>query len=482
MKKFKIVYTLWWALPVLVLLASCKKQLEDINQNPNESTSPQPDYLLSNGIKASVDTYWGTEATMEAALLYVQYWAKIQYTDPDKYIPAAANIQTVWSNFYAQGIQDFTTLAQLGDTLHNPNYKATAVIMRSWLFQVVTDLFGNAPYSQAANIQQYLTPKYDEQKDIYAGILAELKTAVAQIDETGNPIAGDLLFNGNMLRWKKFANSLRLRIALRIADRLPDAAKAVFDEIGANDGLLIASNAETVQLNYLASPNQNPVGRNRETRNDYRISKTIVDKLKALNDPRLTIYAAYPRDTSVHQIVGVTNGLPVDSAARLGFDKTSDAGTVFTATTAPAVLFSYAELLFIKAEAAQRGWLSGAAADYYTRAVTASLKQYSVSDADVTTYLAQPTVAYNNVNYKQSIGEQKWLALFGNGLEAFAEWRRLDYPQLKPAYISSLGAGQLPVRLTYPSTEQAVNRVNYKAAVVSQGADLLTTRLWFDAN
>jgi hypothetical protein len=482
MKKFKIVYTLWWALPVLIVLAGCQKQLEDINRNPNEVTDPQPDYLLSNGIKASVDTYWGQEATMEAALLYIQYWAKIQYTDPDKYIPSAANIQTVWSNFYAQGIQDFTTLAQLGDTLHNPNYKAAGVIMRSWLFQVVTDLFGNAPYTQAANIQQYLTPKYDEQKDIYTGILAELKAAVAQIDQSGNPIQGDLLFNGNMLRWKKFANSLRLRIALRIADRLPDEARTVFEEVGADDALLIASNAENVQLNYLASPNQNPVGRNRETRNDYRISKSIVDKLKALNDPRLTIYAAYPKDASVGQIVGVTNGLPVDSAARLGFDKTSDAGAVFTATTAPAVLFSYAELLFIKAEAAQRGLITGVAADYYRQAVTASLKQYSVADADVTAYLAQAGVAYNSANYKQSIGEQKWLALFGNGLEAFAEWRRLDYPQLKPAYTSALAAGLMPLRLTYPSTEQAVNRENYRAAIASQGADLLTTKLWFDVD
>jgi hypothetical protein len=479
MKKFKIVYTLMWALPVLVLLASCKKQLQDINTNPNEATDPQPDYLLSNGIKSSVDTYWGPEATMEGTLLYIQYWAKIQYTDPDRYIPSAANIQTVWSNFYAQGIQDFTTLAQLGDTLGNPNYKATAVIMRSWLFQVVTDLFGNAPYTQAANIQQYLTPKYDEQKDIYTGILAELKAAVAQIDVAGNPIQGDTLLNGNMQRWKKFANSLRLRIALRIADRLPDDARKVFDEIGANDALLIASNAENVQLNYLASPNQNPVGRNRETRNDYRISKAIVDKLKALNDPRLTIYAANPKDTSVHQIIGVTNGLSVDSAARLGFDKTSDAGTVFTATTAPAVLFTYAELLFIKAEAAQRGLLSGVAADYYRQAVTASLKQYGVGDADVAAYLGQAGVAYNTANYKQSIGDQKWLALFGNSLEAFAEWRRLDYPRLTPAYTGSLG-GLMPLRFTYPSTEQAVNRVNYRAAVASQGADLLTTKLWFD--
>jgi hypothetical protein len=480
MKKSIFIYTLWLALPLVVVISSCQKQLERINQNPNEPGTVQPDYLLSNGIKANVDTYWGNEATMEATLLYVQYWSKIQYTDPDRYIPAAANIQTVWSNFYAQGIEDFTTLIQLGDSLPNPNYKAVGLIMRAWLFQTVTDLFGNVPYSQAASIQQYLTPRYDQQKDIYTGILAELKTAVQLINENGDPIQGDILLNGNMRLWKKFANGLRLRTAIRIADRLPDVSKAVFAEVGADAASLLADNTENVQLNYKASPNQNPVGRNRETRNDYRISKTVIDKLKALNDPRLTIYAAPAKDTSVHDLIGVTNGLPVDSAARLGFDRTSDIGAVFTASTAPAVLFSYAEQLFIQAEAAQRGWLSGSAAAYYNRAVTASLKQYGVADSLVNKYLSQPAVAYNSTNYKQSIGDQKWLALFGNGLEAFAEWRRLDYPQLKPAYAGVL-QGKIPLRLTYPSTEQAVNRENYQDAVATQGPDVLTTRLWFDA-
>lgn len=476
MKKFKYIL-LWLVIPGAALLTGCQKELERINSNPNEPVNVQPDYLLSNGIKGNVDTYWGNEATMESTLLYVQYWAKIQYTDPDKYIPATTTMQTVWSNFYAQGIQDFTTLIQLADSLHNPNYKAAGLIMRSWLFQVVTDLFGDVPYSQAASIQQYLTPKYDAQKDIYTGILGELKTAVQLINESGDPIQGDILFNGDMKRWKKFANALRLRTAIRISDRLPEAARAVFTETAG--ALQIADNVENVQLIYQASPNQNPVARNRETRNDYRISKSIVDKLKALHDPRLTTYAAFPKDTSVHDIIGVTNGLPVDSAARLGFDRTSDAGAVFTATAAPAVLFSYAELLFIKAEAAQRGWISGNATEYYTQAVTASLKQYNVADTAVASYLKQPAVAYNAADYKKSIGEQKWLALFGNGLEAFAEWRRLDYPRLQPAYSGALN-GKLPLRLTYPTTEQAVNRENYKAAVASQGADVLTTRVWFD--
>lgn len=474
MKLFKYIL---WVSGIALVLTSCSKELEKVNKNPNEAESAQPDYLLTNGIKTNVDTYWGTDASMETSLLYVQYWAKIQYTDPDKYIPAATSIQTIWNNFYAQGVEDFTTLIQLGDTLNNPNYKAVGIIMRSWIFQVLTDLYGDVPYSQTANIEKYLTPKYDNQRDIYLGLLAELKTAAGLINTSGDAIGGDVLYSGDMNKWKKFANSLRLRIALRIADQEFDAAKAVFDEIGADNTGLIASNSENAQLVYLASPNQNPVAKNRETRSDYRISKSVVDLLRAYNDPRLAVYGVVPKDTNT--IVGITNGLPTDSASRLGFNKTSDVGSVFTATTAPGVIFNYAELLFIKAEAAQRGLLSGDAEALYKQAITASFKQYNLSDAAATTYLAQASVAYDAANYRKSIGEQKWLALFGEGLEGFAEWRRLDYPVLKPAYAGVLD-GKIPLRLTYPSAEQALNGANYREAVAHQGADQLVTRLWFD--
>lgn len=477
MKKLLISFYIIFA---VTLLAGCQKELERTNVNPNEPTSVEPDYLLSNGIKSNVDTYWGSDASMETSLLYIQYWAKIQYPEPDAYKPATTSIQLVWNNFYAQGIQDFSTLAQLGDSLHNPNYKAVGIIMRSWLFQLLTDLYGDIPYSQAGNIEKYLTPAYDSQKTVYNGLLAELKGAVQIISPTDNAILGDVLLGGDMKNWRKFANGLRSRIALRIADRDPAAAKAVFTELAAEGNFLLTDNDTDIKLLYLASPNQNPVGRNRETRNDYRISKTIVDKLKALNDPRLSIYAALPTEPGSTNYVGVTNGLTADSASRLGFTKTSDIGAVFTATQAPAVLFSYAEQLFILAEAAQRNLVSGNAADLYEKAIRASFKQYNITGKPVDDYIAQAAVAYNAGNYKKSIGEQKWLALFSEGLEAFAEWRRLDYPQLTPAYTGAL-QGKMPLRLTYPSSEQALNGASYKAAVARQGADLLTTKVWFDA-
>jgi hypothetical protein len=218
-----------------------------------------------------------------------------------------------------------------------------------------------------------------------------------------------------------------------------------------------------------------------DTREDYRISKTIVDRLKALNDPRLPVYAQ-PTIDAPYSYTGVPNGLLTNDANSLGLSKTSRPGDYFRAPHAPAVIMSYAEVLFDLSEAAARGFTSGNAADLYGQAVKASLAQYAITDATVVgNYVGQPAVQYNAGNFKKSIGEQKWIALFGEGLEAFAEWRRLDYPQLSPAVAGTLD-GKIPVRFIYPGKEQSLNGENYTKAVQHQGPDALTTKLWFDVN
>lgn len=463
-----------------LLFTACQDQLEETNTNPNEAIKAQPEYLLANAIKSNADLTLGSDASMETTTLFIQHWAKIQYTDPDKYTVSIANVQNVWTNLYSQGLTDFATIIKLGEESGNTNYQAVGLILKSWSFQLLTDLYGDIPYSQALQLNETLTPKYDAQKDVYLGLLNDLKKATELINTSGSSISGDLVYNGNLTKWKKFANSLRLRIALRIADKEPEVAKTVVAELAKDKSALIASNDEIAQLVYLASPNQNPVSRDRETRDDYRVSKSIIDKLQELKDPRLAVFANKTVDATPTGYIGVTNGLPADSAAKLGFTKTSKLGDYFTAPASPAIFVSYAEVLFNLAEAAQRGFISENAADLYKAAVTASLQQFKVANADIAAYLAQPSVAYHAANYKKSIGEQKWLALFSQGLEAFAEWRRLDYPQLKPAYAGVLN-GKLPVRLTYPTGEQALNAANYKAAVAAQGEDRLTTKLWFDA-
>jgi hypothetical protein len=467
---------------LLLSVTACKKNLEDINKNPNASDNAQPDYLLTGSTKTIVDTYWGTSNNMDASLLFVQNWSKIQYTDPDRYIYTSSSFQELWTTAYTKGVTNFNQLIKLADAQSNPNYKGVALVLRSWTFSLLTDAYGDVPYKQAANIKEYLTPVYDKQKDVYFAILDDLKSAQTSLNASGPAIAGDIIYNNNIAKWKKFANSLRLRIALRIADREPDKAKQVLAEIQAEGGGYISENSEIAQLIYSTSPNQNPISNLFDTRDDYRISKTVVDKLFALSDPRLPVYASKTKDVTPQTYVGLPNGLLVGDASGYGFTKTSKPGSYFLAPGAPAVIISYAEVLFDRAEAAARGFTTEDAADLYKQAITASLKQYGITDVTtVNNYLAQSTVQYDASNYKRSIGNQKWLALFGQGLEAFAEWRRLDYPQLTPAVAGTLG-GKIPVRFIYPGTEQSLNGANYKAAVASQGADALTTKLWFDVN
>lgn len=462
-------------------LASCKKELVDINQNPNATQNPQPDYLLTAAIKNTADTYWGTANNMDASLLFVQYWAKIQYTDPDRYIYTNGSFQDLWTIGYSKGIVNLNKIIALADAQATPNYKGVALVLRSWVFTLLTDQYGDIPYKQSINIDEFLTPAYDAQKDVYFALLDDLKAAQASLDPSGKAILGDVIYGNNITSWKKFANSLRLRIALRIADREPDKAKQVLADIQAEGSGYISSNGEIAQVLYDASPNQNPISNLFDTRDDYRISKTIVDKLFELKDPRLPVYSSPTKDPTPKTYVGIPNGLLVGDASSLGFTKTSKPGSYFLAPKAPAVIISYAEVLFDQAEAVARGFIAGNAAALYTQAIQASLKQYGIADADISTYINSAAVQYDASNYKKSIGNQKWIALFGQGLEAFAEWRRLDYPQLQPAVAGALN-GKMPVRFIYPGTEQSLNGTSYKAAVAHQGADVLTTRLWFDVN
>lgn len=462
-------------------LASCKKELVDINQNPNATQNPQPDYLLTAAIKNTADTYWGTANNMDASLLFVQYWAKIQYTDPDRYIYTNGSFQDLWTIGYSKGIVNLNKIIALADAQATPNYKGVALVLRSWVFTLLTDQYGDIPYKQSINIDEFLTPAYDAQKDVYFALLDDLKAAQASLDPSGKAILGDVIYSNNITSWKKFANSLRLRIALRIADREPDKAKQVLADIQAEGSGYISSNGEIAQVLYDASPNQNPISNLFDTRDDYRISKTIVDKLFELKDPRLPVFASPTKDPTPKTYVGIPNGLLVGDASSLGFTKTSKPGSYFLAPKAPAVIISYAEVLFDQAEAVARGFIAGNAAALYTQAIQASLKQYGIADADISTYINSAAVQYDASNYKKSIGNQKWIALFGQGLEAFAEWRRLDYPQLQPAVAGALN-GKMPVRFIYPGTEQSLNGTSYKAAVAHQGADVLTTRLWFDVN
>lgn len=472
--KIKTIYT-YLLLPLLVFgFNSCDDQLAEINKNPNATENPQPAYLLSAAQYHAAQWFLGNDLNYNAALLWDQHWAKIQYTEPDCYNVTTSSFSSVWDDGYATIIADLNAVEN--SNLGNANYRAVAKIWRSWTFLQLTNLFGNIPYSQYA---KKVTPAYDNQEDVLKGLLGELQTAADSLKSTNGSVSGDLIYKGDITSWKRFAQSLRLRIALEIADRDQELASGIIAQLYANRSELISSNSDNANFVFTSSPQWNPWASAFSTRDDQRVSKTLIDKLKDYNDPRLPIYAQLPSDATVTTYQGAANGLSADQANSQGFNKLSRPGTYFLKDNAPAVFFTYSEINFIFAEAAARGIINADAQDFYNKGITASLQQFGVGD-NADKYLAQTSVAYDASNWAEQIGWQKWISYYGQASDAFTDWRRLGYPKLKAGPSSVLGKGQLPRRFFYPVTEQSLNGSNYKAAIAHQGPDELTTRLWFD--
>lgn len=473
----------------LVLSVSACGDLTSINVNPNAPTDVSAEYLFPQGVTALVGTLRGTTFDMTMTSLWAQHYAKIQYVDEDWYDIRPGTIDAYWSTLYAGGLQDLAQAAAKAKATNNTSKEAPANIMRSWTFGVMTDLWGDIPYSEANKADQAegtTTPKYDSQKDVFNGLFATLKTAQDQIGTGTGYGSADPIYGGSTAKWKKFANSLRARYAMRLSKRDPATAQAQLTAALAAG--VFTSNADDAKLVWPGDGNNDsPIYSNarppdgKGTRDDHRVSKTLVDTLKSLSDPRLAIYAqctAVSKAAGGCEYVGVPNALSSPDAVALGFTKTSKVGTVFHEPSAPSWLMAYPEVLFIQAEAAQRGWLAGSAASFYNAGITASMEQWGISASAIAAYLAQPEVAYNPATGLTQIALQNWIALYGQGSEAWAAYRRTGVPSLQagPAAIIPTVAR----RLTYPLSEQSFNKANLDAAISAQGGAALTNRVWWD--
>lgn len=467
---------------MLLSVSACTEKFDEINTNPNAPSVATADLFLPHGIQSAVDAYWGGSLGMDIGNLISQYWARIQYTDIDQYSISSDVYSGAWQTFHIEALPDYQRIYKLGVETQNPNYQAVALIMRSWVFSLLTDIYGDIPYTQSVQgLEGIVQPKYDTQKEVYAGIIKELKTANDLINATDKTkaISGDILFANDMTKWKKFANSLSLRLLNRMLSKT-DASMDVKTEINRilSDPAkypVIGSVSENIQLNYIdATNNNNPINQNRKSRDDHRVSATLVNKLAALKDARLAIYSDRPADGGDYK--GVPNGLSNADANTLGLSKTSKVGAYFVAATAPGVIMSYAELLFIKAEMAYKGiTAAGDAATNYTNAITASHSQYKLTVSP--DYLAANAFKTGTEGYKQ-IMEQKWIAMYGQGIEAWTEFRRTGYPELKPSVINVNG-GVIPTRLPYPGSEESLNFTNFSAALKQQGgANDMKLKLW----
>lgn len=460
-----------------------------------------------------MDHTWDEWTNGRRGMQLAQYWSSNQYSDESRYAFRSSISNNYWLFFYAGrgsvtgstpnggGMQDLNEIIRLntefpdqnaGSFGTNNNQIAVARALKVWIMQIVTDTWGYAPYSQALQIDEFPNPAYDSQEEIYRTFLTQLTDANNQIELAGAGPAGDAVYGGDMALWKKFVNSLKLRVAMRMADVDPTAAAAAVAEAVAAG--VMESNDDSALFPYLPSaPNNNPLNEDFKTRNDFAVSNVLVQKLQELNDPRLGFYAQ-PTANSVAagtpEYVGEVYGLDEIKAAATQDDAVSQRSSRVVAADAPGVYMQYAEVAFLLAEAVERGFIGGSAAEYYNQGVTASMNYWndgSVDAAGIEAYLAQPTVAYDaqiaaGEAWRNVIGEQKWLSLYMQGIEAWSEYRRLDFGILQAPADGPLEGNGIPLRLIYPLDEQSANEVSYDAAVAAQGPDELDTRLWWDVN
>jgi hypothetical protein len=499
---------------LLLFSASCEKGLSELNVNDANPTSLDPANLLNQAI---INTSFPVK-TLVFDVGIVQ-----QMVTPNGGVLAGANFnqdsrdvttQPVWTAYYQSVIKNtYDALTRSKELSTRTNMYNMARIYQSYVFMILTDSYGDIPYTQggAGMVERILLPKYDRQQDIYPKIIQELTEAAAALTTTSTIETGDVLYAGDVAKWKKFAYSLLLRAGMRLSKI--DAAKAQSTVQAAVAGGVITANADNAYIRHDANFTQ-PIGgtlNGSEAANFY-LTKPFVDQLKNTSDPRLqSIAIRYVGATSgAGQTVAVGS---TDATKQIGMPIGKDNGTIVAAATAdglasfydysqvdrrrmvktlsPVFLVTAAQTNLLLAEARFRGWIStGTAAQYFADGIRAHMDQMAVYDANsaITASARDTYVAANPLtasNELQQINTQYWIASFLNGPEAFANFRRSGYPTLTSNPYGQPSNPDVPNgtfirRLTYPTSELSVNTENVNEAIARQGVDKLSTRVWWD--
>ncbi|CAG5067617.1 hypothetical protein DYBT9623_00338 [Dyadobacter sp. CECT 9623] len=480
-------------LKIIILLAACIFVLpgcdnyDTLNSDPARSSETQPEFLMANAQKRASDLLYDTYFNGRVGMQLAQYWTGTDKTGESRFLFTNDGL---WNGMYAGPLMDLQEIRNYYErhpAESSEHMLAATEIMKAWLFHILTDVYVDIPYSQALRGDVTVQPVYDKGKDVYTALLASLKT---QVDILAGPssgaIRGDVIGGGSAAQWIRIGNALRMRIAMRMADVQPAEAKAVIEDAVKNTFTATTQDA-FFPYNTAAATNRFPYNDVDRPLVEFAVTSTVIDYLTELKDPRLPVYAR-PDETN-GKYVGKPYGTEANTPTMIGLSKP---GVMAYSGSARGNMITYAEVAFIKAEAAARGMNMGTAtADtLYNEAVTAALTQWGITDAKVvSTYLA--SVPYKAGNWKNVIGSQKWLALYMQGIQGWMERLRLDIkkPSGADLFIAPV-SGSLDQevkdgvvkRLKYPSASRASNAVNSEAAAKSIGGDSQATKNWWDIN
>ncbi|WP_247236947.1 SusD/RagB family nutrient-binding outer membrane lipoprotein [Telluribacter sp. SYSU D00476] len=505
MKK-KLIYPL---LAMLMMAASsCDQGFDEMNTNRTAVTTLNPAFLLNNAV---------INASFPSGTMMYEMGIVQQMVTPNSGIIAGANFnqdnrgvtQEIWQRYYRSIIRN--TADVINATSANPNRSNLlnmARIFQAYAFMVLTDTYGDVPYFEAGKgfINQTVLPKYDTQEAIYMDIIKELTEATAALDATKARENTDILYSGDITKWKRLGNSLLLRAGMRLIKVKPDLAQQAVQK--AVQGEVMQSNADNALVRHNANY-INGLGNtlNATEANNFYLAAPFVNYLKSTNDPRLRSIAVryVGAESGSEQVVSRANTDPaVQIGMPFGYDNISIKSQVqasglksfydysqldrnrMAKLQSPMFLVTYSQTQLLLAEAAQRGWIQGTPESYYTNGVRAHMQQMADYDpnsavpaAAIDAYLAANP--FDASKALEQINTQYWISSFMNGPEAFANFRRSGFPILTPNPFPGKGIkGDFIRRLTYPNSEISVNNANVKEAAARMGADDLDTRVWWD--
>jgi hypothetical protein len=461
---------------------SCTKNFEDWQKDTKNASEVPGEMLFTNAQKALADQVAETSVNLNNFKLWAQFWTETTYTDEANYDLINRNIpNSVFRVLYRDVLRDLreakALISATAVTAIEEDAKTNKLqmieVLEVYTFQRLVDIFGNVPYSQALDIDATLNPAYDDGMTIYKDLVARLDAAMAAM-KTGAESYGhaDLYYGGDVAAWKTFAQSLKFRMAVTIADADNALAKGWAEAAAAST---FSSAAESAILVYSDAPlgNTNPLYQAlvASGRNDYVAANTIIDVMNDLEDPRRDVYFdKHGMDEYVGGEYGYTSA----------YADFAHVGAAMHEPTFPATIMNYVEIEFLKAEAAARGWsVGGTAVEHYNNAITASFDLWGVAGA--ADYLAKPEVAWDGSgDWKKVIGLQAWLGLYERGFEAWTTYRRLDWPEMNVPENALTSDTKTPRRFTFPVNEQTLNAANYYQAADAVGGDDMTTKLFWD--
>jgi hypothetical protein len=517
------------------VIFSCDDNLEEVNTPRKRAQEVPAEPLFANGIREMFDLMNNTDVNINVFRLYAQYWAQTTYPDESQYNMVNRFIpDNFWTNGYKDVLMDLNTARQriietaVPEQLNLPdeqrdNMTAIIDVNMVYMYSILVDAFGAVPYSEALN-PDILTPKYDAGEEVYNAIIAKLDDAISKLDPSADAFSSnqDLVFQGDVGMWKKFANSLKVRLAINISDK--DAAKATTMINQALESGVFES-GEKASVQYLPTPpNTNPLWEDlvQSGRHDFVVANTMVNKLIRYKDPRLSIYGSgrpiaftkddagnyqdvkfttpdtvvlyYPsQDLIVKKATPFTlsateaeTGVQTFRAGIYGsanaYSSRAHVGDLFHEPDLEGVIMDYGMVQFWLAEAVSKGLgitTDVTAEEYYNNGITASMNEWGITDQDaIDSYIFQPEVAFDAANWKQLVGTQEWLAQYNKPFEGWTTWRRLDFKGFNvPA---GLAESDIPRRFIFPVEEATLNPVSLEGAKALVGGDNVQSKVFWD--